>query len=615
MSGSAQEALLAVRGLTIRNELKEVTLLDRLDLDVAAGESVGIVGESGSGKSLAARSIMGLLPDGLSAAGEVTFSGRSILGERKQMARLRGAGMTMVLQDPFTSLSPLRRCGAQITDGPLLHKKSGRDRRGEAVRRLAEVGIDDGRVAEKFPFQLSGGMRQRVSLAAALASDPALLIADEFSTALDATTQKNILLLLDRIRTARDMALIMITHDLRMAFSICDRVYVLYAGSLVEVGGAGDVESEPLHPYTQGLFLAEPAADSPKRQLYEMPGRVPPADTVLACCPFADRCEFVEEECRAAKPPLRSIGKRWTACRRIEEIHADLCKVRLSGGVAEGSVPTKAANRSAGPGVLTVDGITKRFFDHRGGDLLAVSKVSLQLNRGETVGIVGGSGCGKTTLARCIVGLERPTEGSIEIQGNRVSDWSALDRSQRRRLRRTIQYVFQDPYSSLNPKLSIGSVLAEAVQLGPAEDVQKEVARLLELVHLPPDYAQRKPAALSGGERQRVAIARALAVQPEVVICDEVVSALDVSVQAQMLNLLREAQAELGVAYLFISHDLAVVSHVADRILVMSNGEVVEEGDAHAVLERPTHPYTKSLLESKPGTPLRPARRTPAIAS
>lgn len=593
------DQLLTVRGLSIHRE-DRATLLDSLDLDIAAEESVGIVGESGSGKSLTARAIMGLLPPGLAAAGKVEFNGQTVLGATTEMESLRGPGMTMVLQDPFTSLSPLRRCERQITDGPRLRSLPRQERRREAIRRLAEVGISEPRVAQNFPFQLSGGMRQRVALAAALASDPELLIADEFSTALDATTQKDILLLLDRIRAERGMALLMITHDLRMAFSICDRVYVMYAGSVLEVGEASSVERDPLHPYTQGLLLSEPAPDAPRKQLHEMPGRVPPADDVLERCAFADRCEYAEAECRSGRPALRRLDGRWTACRRIEEIH-DRLRVRRERAGTEGARSAEPSSGGSGRRVLTVEGMGKRFPDGRSGELVALASVDLHLEEGETLGIVGESGSGKTTLARCIVGLEQPSAGRMDLLGRSFSSWADLKVGERKDLRRLIQYVFQDPYSSLNPKLSVGSVLAEATRIAGVDAADREVERLLDLVQLPTDYAGRKPAALSGGERQRIAIARTLAVRPEVIICDEVVSALDVSVQAQVLNLLRDIQENLGVSYVFISHDLAVVRHIADRVCVMLHGEVVEEGDTGAVIGRPQNPYTRTLLAAVPG--------------
>ncbi len=598
------DQLLTVRGLSIHRG-DGAALLDALDLDVAAEESVGIVGESGSGKSLTARAIMGLLPPGLAATGKVEFNGQPVLGASAEMESLRGPGMTMVLQDPFTSLSPLRRCERQITDGPRLRSLPRRERRQEAIRRLAEVGISEPRVAHNFPFQLSGGMRQRVALAAALASDPELLIADEFSTALDATTQKDILLLLDRIRAERGMALLMITHDLRMAFSICDRVYVIYAGSLLEVGEASDVERDPLHPYTQGLLLSEPALDAPRKQLYEMPGRVPPADDVLERCAFADRCGYAEAECRSGRPALRLLDRRWTACRRIEEIH-DRLREHREWASTEGPRSAESPSGGSDRRVLTVEGMGKRFPDGRSGELVALASVDLHLEEGETLGIVGESGSGKTTLARCIVGLEQPSAGRIDFMGRSFSSWADLGASERKELRRLIQYVFQDPYSSLNPKLSVGSVLAEATRIAGVDDADREVERLLDFVQLPTDYASRKPAALSGGERQRIAIARALAVQPKVIICDEVASALDVSVQAQILNLLRNIQENLGVSYIFISHDLAVVRHIADRICVMLHGEVVEEGDTGTVIGGPQNPYTRTLLAASPGRTSRP---------
>jgi peptide/nickel transport system ATP-binding protein len=505
-----------------------------------------------------------------------------------------------VLQDPFTMLNPLRRCGRHIDE--MLRDGRGKRpsraaRRAEAVRRLAEVGIADPGVVDRYPFQLSGGMRQRVGLAAALARDPELLIADEPSTALDVTTQHEILTLLRSLQSRRGMALVLITHDLRVAFSNCDRVYVLYAGALLEVAPAAEMERMPLHPYTLGLLLSEPALDRRSSELASIPGSVPMQDEVADRCAFSTRCRWTAPSCLAGAPALVPVEPdRLSACVRLDEIRDELrARPHVEAAAAALSAPARDA-------LVRATSVVKRF-----GPVNALRGVSIEVGEGESVGIVGESGSGKTTLARCLLGLTTPDEGAIEIAGIPAADYGRLAPGERRRLRRTVQMVFQDPYSSLNAALSIGSTLKEALAV--AGRPKEEVGPLLQQVGLPSAYARRKPAALSGGERQRVAIARALAVGPRVLVCDEPVSALDVSVQAQILNLFARLRRELGLAYVFITHDLAVVRQVADRVYVLYRGEVVEHGGVDDVLERPRHPYTIRLIESVPRTD--PAEQQP----
>jgi peptide/nickel transport system ATP-binding protein len=601
--------LLAVNGLRIESRIGGVvrTIVSGVELTVAPGETVGIVGESGSGKSMTARAIIGLLPPGLSMEGEILYRGRNLAGLReRELARLRGSEIGMIFQDPFTMLNPLRRSGRHIDE--LLRDDEGRRlpkqaRRGEAVRRLAEVGILDPRVADQYPFQLSGGMRQRVGIAAALARDPNVLIADEPSTALDVTTQKEILALLKSLQEARGMGLVLITHDLRVAFSMCDRIYVLYAGSLLEVGRAPALEAEPLHPYTLGLLLSEPPGDRRLSELVAIRGSVPAPDDVAGCCAFAPRCVWAEAVCQAGKPELADVGGgRLSACVRIGDIRPQLRETRIA---AEQRAHVGISVRTAEP-FVQVDGLEKTFGDGGGdGDrsgVVALAGVSLAIGEGESVGLVGESGSGKTTLARCLVGLETPTGGSISIDGIPASDYQALSDRDRARLRETIQIIFQDPYSSLNPVRTVGSTLREALSVRDpsGKGMGSAVSELLARVGLPDHYASRKPVALSGGERQRVAIARALAVKPRVIVCDEPVSALDVSVQAQILNLFKALRADFGMSYLFITHDLAVVRQVVERVYVLYRGNVVEAGPVDEVLSNPKDPYTIKLVDSVP---------------
>jgi peptide/nickel transport system ATP-binding protein len=462
--------------------------------------------------------------------------------------------------------------------------------RGQAAARLAEVGIRDAHVADRYPFQLSGGMRQRVGLASALASDPTVLVADEPSTALDVTTQREILRLIRSTQAARGMSVVLITHDLRVAFSVCDRVYVLYAGQLLEVGSAAALEHRPSHPYTHALLAAEPLLEHRLDRLPAIPGAVPRAEAVRSHCAFAGRCRFTAEVCRTTRPQLREVDRdRATACLRYEEIAAEL--------VPAGRTPSVHVDERAPAEVLLrVEDVSKSF-----GARPALDAVSLTVGRGEKVGLVGESGSGKTTLARCIVGLEIADGGRLELRGLDVSDYAALSVDARREARHTAQIVFQDPYSTLNPARNVGFTLGEAVRRARARGGEAPtVEELLELVGLPSGYAARRPSALSGGERQRVAIARALALQPSLLVCDEPVSALDVSVQAQILNLLLDLNEQIGLACLFITHDLAVVRQVSDRVYVMHEGRIVEAGPTSEVLAAPREEYTRTLIESVP---------------
>ncbi|KAB8192174.1 dipeptide ABC transporter ATP-binding protein [Nonomuraea phyllanthi] len=603
--------LLEVRDLTLRSGQGRV-IVSGVDLTVGAGETIGIVGESGSGKSMTARALMGLLPRGVEVSGSVTYQGRELLPGRR--GRRLHDDFAMVFQDPFTMLNPLMRAGRHISE--TLRDPRGRRLRGAAARkqervRLAEVGIHDPSVADRYPFELSGGMRQRVGIAATLSCDPTLLLADEPTTALDVTTQAEILALLKKIQRERDMGMVLITHDLGVAFGMCDRIYVLYAGQLVEVGPSAGIERRPLHPYTQGLLDSEPPADRRLATLTSMPGSVPRASDVLGTCPFADRCAWVADECRRPTPLRRTEEGRSTACVRIGEIGGELARAGRRQGAA---VPAPAERRDD---LLVEVRDLRKDFTRAGRTVHALRGVTLEVGKGESVGIVGESGSGKTTLGRCLVGLETPTGGTVRIGDVDAGDYARLPGRVVAALRSRVQMAFQDPYSTLSPARSIGAVLKEAIRLngsapgqadgsgrgrpgGSGRRLDGEVAELLALVGLPAEYAGRKPAALSGGERQRVALARALARKPDLIVCDEIVSALDVSVQAQILTLLTRLQRELGVAYVFITHDLAVVRQVTDRLYVLRHGQLVESGATEKVLDEPEAAYTRTLISSIP---------------
>jgi peptide/nickel transport system ATP-binding protein len=557
---------LELEGLEVRGPGGPI--VTRMDLRIEPGETVALVGESGSGKSMTAKAITGLLPEGVSASGKLTLGVTvvDLAAGSGAFSQLRGRRISLLLQNPFTSLSPVHRCADQI-----VASSSARDVEADVARRLAEVDLPV-RVARQYPFELSGGMRQRVALAASLASDPEVLIGDEPTTALDVTTQREVLDLLARIQRDRGMSLLLITHDLRLARERADRVLVMYAGRLVESGSGSTVFAAPRHPYTRGLRDSEPPID---RRLGRMPviaGNVPRPWEVPAGCAFAPRCPLVDDRCRTDQPVISDPDDGAACWYPLDP------EVATAAPALRTDEPSRSHDR-----LLTVTGLSRRF---RPEDPPALDDVAIRVGAGETVGIVGESGSGKTTLARCLVGLERPDSGIIE--------WAGEDRSERR-----AQIVFQDPTSALNPAMTVAANLWEALRVaGRSKD---EIPTLLELVGLPADYARRRPHALSGGEQQRVAIARAIAPEPRLLICDEPVSSLDVSVQAQILNLLNELVARLGLAVLFITHDLAVVRQVVDRVYVMHGGRVLESGLMNDVASSPAHEYTRLLFASVPG--------------
>lgn len=598
-----RNSLLRVQHLTVMAPKLGRTLVRDVTLRVERGETLGIVGESGSGKSLTARSLIGLLPAGLQATGHAHFDGIPLISApERTMRTVRGKRISLLLQDPFTMLNPLQPAGVHIGESlPRSVRRNRRLRREEIHRRLAEVGLDPD-VADRYPFQLSGGMRQRVGTAAALAGDPEVLIADEPTTALDVTTQDDILRLLKSLQERRGMAMVMITHDLQVAFSVCDRIEVMYAGSAVEQAPAS-VMTEPLHPYSLGLLRSELPVSQYVDELTSIPGDMPSPDSVRDVCAFAGRCDWAADPCLASRPQLVAVEPaRASACVRIADIRQELheAAARLE------RTASVAPVQRAGPSILELTEVGKAF---RTSALIGPSRtavaldgVSLTIAEGESLGLVGQTGSGKTTIARSILGLTTVDSGRIEVGGLDVTSYRRLNAADRKRIRRFVQVVFQDPYTSLNPALTIGSTLHEVLSLRGegARTADHEIAELLGQVGLPASYAERRPAALSGGERQRVAIARALAMRPELLICDEPTAALDVSAQAQVLELLRTIRRQSGMSMLFITHDLSVVRQMTDRVVVLYHGEVVEVGETARVLDQPEHPYTRRLIAAVP---------------
>lgn len=641
-----------------------------VDLTVAEGEVLAVVGESGSGKSVSALAMIGLLPEQARVTGSIRLRGRELLGlGDRPMSKLRGRSISMVFQDPLSALTPVYRVGDQVAEALLAH---GRLNRRQATARAVElldlVGIPDPAVrAKAFPHEFSGGMRQRVVIAMAIANDPALILCDEPTTALDVTVQKQIL---DLLRTARDITgagVVMITHDMGIAATLADRVAVMYAGRVVETAPAADLFAAPRMPYTVGLLGSIPRMDGPVRSpLVPITGAPPAMHALPPGCAFAPRCPVAIDECRTTDPELAPTGDRGAAaCLRTAELgptdlfaayRRDL-DTRTVAATAAGApassdhpatatttgAPSAAADCSAAGGgadqravtagpadeggisaagsepaasadgadsdaevVLRVTDLAKTYplssgviLRRRTGEVRAVDGIDFAVRAGRTLALVGESGSGKSTTLTQILELAPPERGRIEVFGH---DVATLTKAKRRELRRRMQIVFQDPTAALDPRLPISDVLAQPLRVDgrPRAEIARRVPELLELVGLRPEHAERYPADFSGGQKQRISIARALALGPELLVLDEPVSSLDVSIQAGVLNLLRQLQTDRGLSYLFVSHDLSVVRNIAHDIAVMHRGKIVESGPAEQVLGDPSHPYTRALIDAVP---------------
>ncbi|MDT0317013.1 ABC transporter ATP-binding protein [Streptomyces millisiae] len=593
-----------------------VRAVNGVSFDVHPGDVLGIVGESGSGKSVTARSIMRMVrPPGKVVGGSVEFAGEDLLSlPEREMRRRRGGAVALVFQDPQAVLNPVMRIGDQIVEALTLHGTDKRAARRRALDLLDQVGIPDAATRiDHYPHQFSGGMRQRVVIAIALANDPALLIADEPTTALDVTIQAQILRLLLRLRAELGLAIAIITHDMGVVAEMCTRVAVMYGGRVVEQGTVEQVLGTPRHPYTAALLAAMPRIDDDRvgEPLPAIPGSPPDPAALPAGCAFAPRCRYAEDACREQIPELLGVG---------EEGQLSACFVAHRGDGIGPATDDDAPERAAATVTVTevraprpadsvpvlevrdlrVDvGSRRRGVFRRDAPVFAVDSVSLAVRAGETLGLVGESGCGKSTLSRAVVGITPVAGGSVLVDGQDVTAMAGDDLG---RVRSSVQYVFQDPYASLNPRRTIRQSLAEALSLrglrGSA--LEREARSLMTRVGLRADHLDRYPQAFSGGQRQRIGIARALAREPKVLILDEPVSALDMSIQAQIINLLEELQDELDLGYLFIAHDLSVVRHLSDRVAVMYLGRIVETGSAASVYGNPRHPYTAALLSSSP---------------
>jgi peptide/nickel transport system ATP-binding protein len=607
------DSLLEVRDLrtyfyTRRGVVKAV---DGASFSVRRGETLGIVGESGSGKSMTCLSVLRLVPEpgGRIVGGEIVFDGQDLLAKSpEEMRALRGSQIAMILQDPMASLNPALTVGEQVAETLRLHRGlRGRALDARIVELLRQVRIGDPeRRVHAYPHQMSGGIRQRVAGAIAISCRPSLLIADEPTTSLDVTIQAQYLRLLKDIQRETNLAMVFVTHDLGIVARLCDRVAVMYAGRIVETGTTREIFNRPRHPYTIGLLSCLPSLGRGREPLRTIEGQPPDLAHVPPGCGFAPRCPLAEARCGQAPPALEPVAsEHLVACVRVAETAPAEARHRIF--VAASPAPAPAQTAAADPRVvLEGRGLTKHFPITRGtifgrtvGSVKAVDGVDFVLRRGETLGLVGESGCGKTTTARLVLSLERPTSGGVFFRGRELATLTPAERAE---YRRAVQAVFQDPYSSLNPRLSIRTTVGEPLRQTRPElsraEVDARIAESLARVGLRPRVVDDYPHELSGGQRQRVAVARALTTNPDCILLDEAVSALDVSIRAQVMNLLREIQDRLGVSYLFIAHDLAVVKYVSTRIGVMYLGKVVETAPSEELYAHPLHPYTRVLLSN-----------------
>ncbi|WP_205730327.1 ABC transporter ATP-binding protein [Bifidobacterium breve] len=614
----ASEPVISVRDLTVSfaSEAGTVHAVRGMNFDLYPGKTLGIVGESGSGKSVTSMAIMGLLDKNASVKGSITYHGEELLNKSDfEMSEIRGKGIAMVFQDPLSALTPVFSIGDQIKEALVTHnpKMTEQQIHDRSIELMNLVGIPDpeGRL-KSFPHEFSGGMRQRVMIAMAIANDPDVIIADEPTTALDVTIQAQVLEVLRKAQRETGAAVIFITHDLGVIAGVADDIVVMYAGRPVEKADVDSIFDRPAMPYTMGLLGAVPRSDRERNsRLVPIPGSPMNLVNMPKGCPFAPRCPLATDICHTTEPAMEPVPGRpgqFVACHRTQEIVSKGLTFHDVYTVAE-AAKSKFAGvpRDERKMVLDVKHMRKTFpltaggfLRRKIGEVKAVDDVTLDVREGETVALVGESGSGKSTTLMEIMAFKQPQDGEIEMFGTKLEH--KMPREKRRELRSSVQYVFQDPMSSLDPRLPIYDILAEPmkVQHYSKEQIRERIGELMRLVELNPDQVDRFPTQFSGGQRQRIAIARALSVNPQLVLLDEPVSALDVSIQAGVINLLEDLQNKLGVAYLFVAHNLSVVRHISSRVAVMYLGRIVESGDTEDVFEHPLHPYTQALISAVP---------------
>lgn len=616
--GMASEPVISVRDLTVSfaSEAGTVHAVRGMNFDLYPGKTLGIVGESGSGKSVTSMAIMGLLDKNASVKGSITYHGEELLNKSDfEMSEIRGKGIAMVFQDPLSALTPVFSIGDQIKEALVTHnpKMTEQQIHDRSIELMNLVGIPDpeGRL-KSFPHEFSGGMRQRVMIAMAIANDPDVIIADEPTTALDVTIQAQVLEVLRKAQRETGAAVIFITHDLGVIAGVADDIVVMYAGRPVEKADVDSIFDHPAMPYTMGLLGAVPRSDRERNsRLVPIPGSPMNLVNMPKGCPFAPRCPLATDICHTTEPAMEPVPGRpgqFVACHRTQEIvdkgltfHdvytvAEAAKSKFAGIPRDERKMVLDVKHMRKTFPLTAGGFLRRKI----GEVKAVDDVTLDVREGETVALVGESGSGKSTTLMEIMEFKQPQDGEIEMFGTKLEH--KIPREKRRELRSAVQYVFQDPMSSLDPRLPIYDILAEPmkVQHYSKEQIRERIGELMRLVELNPDQVDRFPTQFSGGQRQRIAIARALSVNPKLVLLDEPVSALDVSIQAGVINLLEDLQNKLGVAYLFVAHNLSVVRHISSRVAVMYLGRIVESGDTEDVFEHPLHPYTQALISAVP---------------
>ena len=606
------------KNLEIKYHTRQATLtaVRNVNFEVKRGQIVGLVGKSGCGKSTIASAVMKLLPpNGEISGGEMLFNGRDLLQVNEdEMQQIRGRDISMIFQDPMTSLNPVFNIEQQMVDTILAHPPKGKsisrsEARGRAVYMLNKVGIPDaGKRIKNFPHQFSGGMSQRIMIASALQSNPSLLIADEPTSALDVTLEAQITGLIRELRDEMQTSILYITHDLGIVAQLCDHVVVLYAGNVVETGEIFDLFKKPLHPYTRALLRSHPSHQAQAKQLITIRGRVPSLKDLPLGCKFAPRCDLAQEICFTQEPPFSQVDKQTVSCHAYQPNWKGKSPEAL---YVEAYQPAQTINtkeilsQANSEKVVHAEKVKVHFKDAIGwlgkmlgekeGLVRAVDGVDVAVYRGESLALVGESGCGKTTLGRTILRLEQPTDGNVSIDGN---DITSLTQSKIRSLRARMQMIFQDPISSLSPRKKVSALLLEPFKVHNIPADQTKVDELLEMVGLSSEQADKYPHQLSGGQARRVGIARALALQPSVLIADEPTAGLDVSVAAGVLNLMKDLREKLGLTYILITHNLNIISFIADRVAVMYLGKLVEVGETSTLFTQSKHPYTEALMSA-----------------